>query len=74
VSSFCFQRILSGGRTKLYGRNRSLIRRVGSFLPMTSLPRFYLGPKVQKTDAGMGYVCAHDCFLEDDSGYTRSYG
>lgn len=83
VAFFCYglfavftylTRILSGRKRKHYGRSRSLIRHIGSLLPMKSPPRFYLGPKFQQCDVGTGDVYIHDCFQEDDSGYVRSYG
>ncbi|XP_033608570.1 mitochondrial fission regulator 1 isoform X2 [Cryptotermes secundus] len=72
--TFTMQRILSGRKRKPYGRSRSLIRHIGSLIPMKSLPQFYLTPKFQQSEVGTGDFYIHDRFQEDDSGYVRSCG
>lgn len=65
--------VLTGERRKLYGRHVSLVRQIGSLLPMKSPPWFCLGSRLNHYNVGTGNVCSQGCFLEEDPSYIRSY-
>jgi len=69
---FSLQGVLTGERKqrKLYGRHRSLVRQVGSLLPLKSPPWFYLGSGHQHYNVGIGNVFSQ-CLLEEDPGYQE---
>ena len=72
-SYFSFQGVLTGERRKLYGRHRSLVRGIGSLLPLKSPPQFYLGSGLDHYNVGNGNICSQGCFMNEDPSYIRSY-